>query len=957
MNSNWERVRTLFNSALDRPADLRASFLSEACADDAVTRREVESLLAAYGDSEGFLESAPIEASAADAAEPSPELEPGDRIVDFEVVGSLGAGGMGQVYRARDHTLHRDVAIKLLPRALAEDPDRLSRFERESRILAALNHPHIATIHSVEHENGRHALVMELVEGPTLAERLKGGALDARQALVFARELAGALEAAHSKGVVHRDLKPANIKFTASGSLKLLDFGVAKAIAEPDAAGPSRLPTDAIKSTDGLIVGTCAYMSPEQARGLPVDKRTDIWAFGCLLYEMLSGRRAFAGETVGETIKAVVEEQPDWTALPPATPPSLRRLMQRCLEKDPHHRLHDIADARIEIDELQQGESGAPIASPGRARERMGWVAMALVLAAGAVATGWWLGARFGVEAPPLRATRSTWALPSGAALSSAPAVSPDGRHIAFTASTASARSKLYVRPLSALDARAIPGTDGAEHPFWSPDGRFVAYFTPGKLMKVAIDGGGPVEICAARAGRGGAWNQAGVIVFSSDMIDSGLSRVSAAGGAVESATLLDTARGENSHRWPVFLPDGVHFLYFARSLGDERRGVFLGRIDRPATIPAEPLFRSESDAQYVPFDRDSGVLLSAANGHLEVRRFDPRRLTLIGDPTTLDLPVGALTPYHAAMFSASPGVLTYVAASIPYGVRFASVNRDGSSLTVREARQVLNWPRLSADGRRIVYQNLDASAGSLDLVVEDLERGTSQNVTKPGGAGMLPVWSPDGDRLAFVTGTVTQPSLVIGAADGTGTLSAVACPGSRCLPSDWSAAGLLATVLDDKRSDVWILQTGSGQTTRPLLDESYVERDARFSPDGSLVAYVSHRSGLAEVAIQRIDGAPARDVISVGGGDQPVWRRDGQELFYVDPKGALQVVSVSRGPTGRPVVGKPLAVQVPAIGFGHNSTQYDVSPDGRRIYFFDRRREPPPAEVGVVVGWRALIK
>ncbi len=494
------------------------------------------------------------------------------------------------------------------------------------------------------------------------------------------------------------------------------------------------------------------------------------------------------------------------------------------------------------------------------------------------------------------------------------------------------------------------------QDPFWSPDSRYVGYFTPGKLMKVAIDGGAAVEICAARAGRGGTWNRANVIVFAPDMIDAGLSRVSADGGAVEPATLLDTARGERAHRWPVFLPDGVHFLYSVRSLQEERRGVFLGRIDRSPTSPPEPLLRSISDAQYVPFDGNSGVVLSEANGQLEVRRFDSRRVTLIGDPTTVALPVGALTPYHASMFSGSSDVLIYVAASIPYGVRFASVDRDGRNLSVREPRQVLNWPRLSRDGRRVIYQQLDVATASLELWSEDLERGVRLRVTRPAEAGLLPTWSPDGERVAYVTGTVAKSSLVIGAADGTGVPSTVRCPGSRCVPTDWSTAGLVVTVVERNGSDIWILPSSPGETERRLFDQPFIERDARFSPDGQLVAYVSEESGRPEVTLQRIDGAPAREVASVGG-DQPVWRWDGRELFFVDPQGALRAVPVSRGSTGRPMIGKPVLVAVPAIGFGHGSTQYDVSPDGRRIYFFDRRREPPPAELGIVLGWRALIK
>jgi serine/threonine protein kinase/Tol biopolymer transport system component len=962
VSSNWERVRAIFHAALEQPADARVAFLSSASDGDEDIRREVESLLAAHRASDGFLESPAVDLDADVVGAPS-QLEAGDRVGNFEVIGPLGAGGMGEVYRARDVQLRREVAIKLLPRALADDPRRLTRFERESRVLAALNHPHIAAIHSIEHADGLHALVMELVEGPTLADRLRHGALEWREALVLARELAGALEAAHDKGVVHRDLKPANIKFSSSGRLKLLDFGLAKELAERESAAvPSASqPADVLKTIDGLVLGTCAYMSPEQARGLPVDKRTDVWAFGCLLFEMLAGRRAFAGETVSETITAVLEREPDWSALAEEIPQTVRRLLRRCLEKDPHQRLHDIADARIEIDDaLAPADANTQPSSEARIRKRAVKLASIVALAAGCVALGWWLRntAMNDVSVQPV--TRSTWPLPAGLGLDSPPAVSPDGKHVAFTAFGGGASRRLFVRPLSSLEAKAIAGTEGAKHPFWSPDGRSLGYFAPGKLMKVAIDGGAPVEICAAMDGRGGAWSTNGVIVFSQHLIDLGLSRVPAEGGQVEPATLLDRAQGENSHRWPVFLPDGVHFLYFVRSLRTERRGVYVGRVDRAAAAPGAPLFRSESEALYATLDRAGrGVLLSPANGRLEARPFDARQQRLVGDPTTIDLSVSEGTPYHPAMFSVSDDVLAYVSAPIPWGQRLAAIDRNGEHLKLSEERASINWPRLSPDGRRLAYQRVDGIAGSPDLWVEDLERGSRLRITKDGAVGLLPVWSPDGRQLAYVTGTIQKTTIVIAAADGTSVSSIVPCPGTRCLPTDWSPDGrsLLANVYGSTGADVWTLSISNGGTSRPLLAESYVERDGRLSPDAHLVAYVSEQTGRAEVSVRTVDGPVARDVLSFGGGDQPVWSRDGRELFFVDPQGSLRGVTVSRAPDGRPAFGRAVQLEVPRIGSGHWGTQYDVSPDGRRIHFLDRHIDAPPSEISILLGWRALLK
>lgn len=509
-------------------------------------------------------------------------------------------------------------------------------------------------------------------------------------------------------------------------------------------------------------------MSPEQARGLPVDKRTDVWAFGCLLFEMLAGRRAFAGETVSETMTAVLEREPDWSGLPQQTPQTVRRLLRRCLEKDPHHRLHDIADARIEIDDALAAKDHPQPSTGSRVRKRVVTLASIVALSAGGVALGWWLRRAVvsDVSVPPL--TRSTWTLPAGLGLDSPPAVSPDGTHVAFTAVGGGSPRRLFVRPFSSLEVRAIPGTEGAKHPFWSPDGRSLGYFAPGKLMKVAIDGGAPVEICAAMDGRGGAWSTNGVIVFSSHLIGSGLSRVPAEGGRVEPATLLDAAQGENSHRWPVILPDGIHFLYFVRSLRADRRGVYVGRVDRAAAVPGAPLFRSESEALYAPLDRAGrGVLLSPANGRLEVRPFDARQPRLVGDPTTIDLPVSASAPYHPSMFSVSDDVLAYVSSPIAWGQRLASIERSGEQLKLWEERASINWPRLSPDGRRLVYQRVEAMAGSLDLWVEDLERGSRLRITKEGAGGSLPAWSRDGRQIAYMTGTIEKSAIVIAAADG----------------------------------------------------------------------------------------------------------------------------------------------------------------------------------------------
>jgi Tol biopolymer transport system component len=954
--AQWDRVRALFHDALDRPPGERAAFLASACGGDPELLGEVESLLAAGTAASGFLET-PVHRLPLDDGQPAaPVLKPGDRIGGFDVIDALGSGGMGEVYRARDQKLGREVALKLLPRAFADDPQRLARFERESRILASLSHPNIAAIHSIEQLNGMLLLVLELVEGPTLADRLANGALAPDDATRISTQLASALEAAHNRGVVHRDVKPANIKVSASGVIKLLDFGLAKEDPYANRPLPDTSHGRLDHTTDGLILGTCAYMSPEQARGKPVDKRTDIWAFGCVLYEMLTGHRAFSGATATDTMVAVLERPPDWSRLPASTPAVVRSVLRRCLEKDPGRRFHDIADVRIEIEEAASPPDTAGVAGTSGAG-RLQRLALLLAGAAALIALGWFGRTLVDDESTVTPPTRFTWSVPAGAGLDSVPTVSPDGERIAFTAvGLDGGVARLFIRGRHDAEARLITGTDGARQPFWSPDSRTLAYFARGRLMKVAVDGGSPVQVCAAPDGRGGTWGSQGVIVFQPTMTLSGLLQVSAAGGTPQPATLLDLEQGDNSHRWPMFLPDGVHFLYFVRAQSAERRGVYIGRTDRPAAVPAGLLFQSESEAAYVPVDTESGgALLSVSEGQIELRPFDAARRAVRGDPRRVGLTASGNTLHHPMMVSASAHMLAFVHSPLPFGQRLGSSAPNGEHLKIRDERVVQGWPRISPDGRRLAVQQIEAAAGRSSLWIEDLERGT--RVRLGGEGGYLPVWSPRGDKLAYHTGPPWRPTLVIGSADGTGDLATVQCPSSRCDPTDWSRDGqwIVANTSSSKGIDVWMLST-TGGPPKPLLDAPFVERDARVSPDGALVAYVSEEAGRAQVSIQAVGGPPRREVVSVSGGDQPVWSRDGRELFFVDPAGFLRAVRVTRDREGRPVYDTPALVKVPRIGAGHYGTQYDVSPDGR-IYFLDRTLDPPPSDFNVVLEWPGILK
>ena len=880
-------------------------------------------------------------------------LSAGTRLGPYEVLGLLATGGMGEVYRARDPRLGREVAIKVLPEEMNGSPDRLRRFEQEARAAGALKHPNILVIYDVGVRDGAPYVVSELLEGETLRAGLRAGALSLRDAIGFATQIAHGLAAAHEKGIVHRDLKPENLLVTKDRRVKILDFGLAKL------SQPERLLQETgdplvkeLTTASGTILGTAGYMSPEQIRGQPVDHRSDVFSCGAVLYEMLCGRRAFHGETPADTLTAILrQDPPELSGMGREIPPALERITRRCLEKDPAERFQSARDIGFALED----------ASEARSIERpRAWLGpLAAALAAGALIGGlvaWRLGQKQPTHAPAATdVTRFTWSLAAGMELDGAPVVSPDSQSIAFTATDASGSgTRLFVRALDRLEASAVAGTEGAKQPFWSPDSRSLGYFANGSLMKVALASGAPVRICDAPEARGGTWSRSGVIVFTPAMIDTALARVSAAGGQAEPATLLDVSQGEDSHRWPAFLADGVHFLYFVHSSVDERRGVYLGRVDRPATRPASPLFRSESEAVYAPLPgRDRGVLLSVANGRIAARPFDAARLALDGDPRMIDLPAGGHTIDHPAMFGASADVLAAVSSPMPSGSRLASSGRNGEDVRLWKEREPQFWPRLSPDGRRLARQRIGTTPA---LWVEDLERGTRVRVAT---VGLFPVWSPDGSRLAYVTGTRFEPQLSLIAADGTGGVTVRPCPRTYCLPSDWSPDGrsLIVNLGDklDGKWEVWALSPDPNGAAQPLLAEPFPERDARLSPDGRWIVYVSEESGRPEVSVRSLSGPARRVVISSGGGDQPVWRRDGRELFFVDPQGRLHGVAVRPGEGTNLTFGVPVELKVPPIGrlWG---TQYDVSPDGRRVYFLDETREPAPREIAVVMGWRALL-
>ena len=966
MSTHWEELERIFAEARDIPAGDQAAFIARACGANAALKAEAESLLSASHESRDFLERPALDRLAQAFAGDGLDLQPGRRIGAYTIVRQLGFGGAGEVWRAKDERLGRDVAIKVLLPHLATDAEKLSRFAEEARAAGTLNHPNILTVHDVGEHEGMPYLVSECLEGRNLRERLKAGPIPVAEAIAVAQGVAQGLIAAHERGIVHRDLKPENTFLKSDGGIKLLDFGLAK-LKLPTASAQSGADDTALS----LVAGTAAYMAPEQARGESPDPRADLFALGVMMYEMLAGQHPFRGASVFETLHAILTREPlDLLAVNERVPSAVARIVMRLLQKSPDARFQSardlawsLAQATDSSPRLTTDRTGAQQPS-GTRKPR--WLLFGVPMSiAAAVAIGWWLAGQYPRSSVPGALTRFTWKLPAGTALDSAPVVAPDGRRIAFTAadSPGSPSSRLFVRGLESLEAQAIAGTDGARYPFWSPDGRSLAYFSQRKLMKVSLPNGAPAAVADAPGGRGGAWTSSGVIVYAPDVILAGLSRVPAEGGKAEPVTLLDESRGETSHWWPVALPDGIHFLYLVRSIHDDRRGIYLGRVDQPAAQAGERLLFADSAAMYVPIaGTDDADLIYIANGRVESRRFDNATLTVDTHARTLDFLPAERTMMNSPLVSASNDVMAFADSIIPMGNQLASIGVDGKGLRLWESAEAHNWPRVSPDGRLIARQHIDESRSQPDIWIEDLERGTVYPVLKTLEPDMSPVWSPDGRQLAFVTGHLPRRhgklALNIVAADGTGIVRSLQCPGDYCEPTDWSADGssLLVTVLESGNENIWTVSTEPDGGAKPLLAAEYGEEDARYSPDGRWVAYVSDEAGRPEVMVHTVTGPARRMVVSGEGGTQPVWRRDGRMLYFADLHGRLRNVAVRWAANGDPSFGLPMQPDLPRVGFGHWGTQYDVSPDGNRIYFMQPAEEPAPTEIHVAINWRTLL-
>ena len=963
ITDRWQQLDRIFSDARQLPLEQRAVFVARACGGDDGLRAEVHSLLVADDESGEFMNAPALERLATLVAADGWGLEPGERLGAYTVLRLIGSGGTGEVWRARDERLGRDVAIKVLLPHVASDAGRLQRFAEEARAAGALNHSNILTVYDVGEHHGVPFLVSECLEGQSLRKRLEAGPLPADEAVAVALGIARGLAATHARGIVHRDLKPDNVFLRSDGGVKILDFGLAKLQlpANPQ-AGPHTM--------TGIIAGTAGYMAPEQVRGENVDARADLFALGVTLYEMVGGHHPFRSASTFETLHSILNTDPaDLAAVNHQIQPSLAGIVMRLLKKAPEARFQSAADLAWALEQVPPAPARRPASrvrpdGPGApSRSRWLFAIAAPALAAALLLSGWLLVQERSRQPGPVPLTQFTWTLPAGMVLDSAPIVSPNSRHVAFVGKDATG-SRLFVRDMGSLEAVAIAGTEGAKQPFWSPDSTSVGFFARRHLMKVRVTGGAPVAVADAPDGRGGAWSASDRIVFGPDLIASALHGVPADGDNVEPATLLDHAAGDQSHVWPAFLPDGRHFLYFIGSRLDDRRGVYLGDAGRPALPPGAPLFRSESEAVYAPVPGSThGALFYVVDGRIQVRRFDNERLRLAGEARTVGLSGGGRTPYHASMLSASSEMLAFAESAVPFGARLEVVSRDGARLRRWDEREAQNWPRVSPDGRHLARQRIDAVRSAPDIWVDDLERGTRVRITHGPAPGIFPVWSPDANHLAYLDGNPPgrpgRKVLAIAAADGTGRVRTLPCPGSYCEPTDWTPDGrhLIVTVRDTRGADVWMVPAEAGAPPQPLLAAAFAEHDARVSPDGRWIAYVSNESGRPEVSVRSMSGAPTRIVLSGVGGSQPVWRRDGAELFFVDPQGRLRSVTVRQTGNGPTTFGLPVELNVPRIGAGHWGTQYDVSPDGRRVYFLPRNEDPAPRDIRVVIGWRALLE
>jgi eukaryotic-like serine/threonine-protein kinase len=945
-------------------------------------------------------------------------LAGGVRLGAYEIVSLIGSGGMGEVYRARDPRLARDVAIKVLPSAFSSDIERLRRFEQEARAAAALSHPNILAVYELgTHENAPY-IVSELLEGETLRERLqrgRAGALPTRKAIDYAIQIARGLSAAHERGIVHRDLKPENIFVTSDGRAKILDFGLAKLTErDPIGAGVSALPTTPPDTLPGVVLGTIGYMSPEQVRGLAADHRSDLFSFGAILYELCSGQRAFRGDTSADTMSAVLKEDPpDLPAADRQLPPALLRILDRCLEKSPAARFQSAGDLAFALEALS-GHSGATQAIAGAvvgrgSRFRLAWTLVAVLAVALATALTWAAIAQFGrapIETSMMRFTIAPpdgWSIPSTVSRSPSTtqiggllpmAVSPDGRRVVFIARGGNQQDMLWVRAFDTLAAQMVPGTEGVSAPFWSPDSRFIAFFAGGKLKKIDVGGGPPINLCDVGNGTGGTWNRDGVILFSDGTArsSSGLApirRVSASGGVATDATVPE--KGDAAHAKPVFLPDGRHFLF--TTIAPVAMPVYVASLDSPGRTKI-----LDVDASNVVYS--SGHLLFLRGTTLMAQPFDPRRLAVSGDMVPVSEPIRAFgfSGVPSGVFSVSEsGVLVYqTGPPQATGTQLTWFDRSGRQLSTLGARGEYADVELSPDGKQAAVTVLESASNvplaPADVWIFDLARGIRTRLTSNPASDLQAIWSPDSARVVFSSSRNGALDLLQRSSNGGGAEEVLLADDRWKSAQSWSADGryiLFASVLppgagrgsgregrrgsgsegrrgmtpareNDSARGLWALPLFGDRKPAPMLLSAFVNQAARLSPDGRWVVYMSIESGRPEVFVTSFPVPGGKTLVSTDGGGQPRWRRDGKEIFYRSAAqgGRLMAAPVSaKGSTLEVGSTQPLfdTPQLSPMRYA-----YDVAADGQR-FLLNVQGQATPADAAapltVVVNWTAAIR
>jgi Tol biopolymer transport system component len=950
---SWARVKEVLETALDRAPGERAEFVLRMCGDDGALRAEVQSLLAAIEQAGTFIDRTALHSltpSAGWAANgislfAGRALDPGDAFGPYEVLEFLGAGGMGEVYQARDATLNRDVALKVLPEVFASDSDRLARFKREAQALASLNHPNIAAIYGLEQFERGQALVLELVDGPTLAHRIAVAPIPVSEALIIAKQIAEGLEAAHGKGIVHRDLKPANIKLRPDGTVKILDFGLAKAVDALDArsVAPDAAPViNSVMTRPGMVFGTASYMSPEQARGKAVDTRTDVWAFGCVLYETLTGRQAFRGETIQDTLAAVLAGAPDWSLLPADTPARVVRLLRRCLEKDPDRRVPDIAEARIEI-------ADATVVKPIDVLVRRAAFATLTAVAAIVIALAvWnWRPQAGPTTAAPQTVRRLLIGLPGTQPLARAAsmplgdgqaslAISPDGTRVAYVLEHDGVR-QLYLHALDQLDGAPIPRTEGAFGPFFSPDGRWVGFFAENKVKKVAVSGGDPIDLSAAPNPYGGSWGTDGTILFAADE-GRRPTTIREAGGATRPVAVKDD-RG--SWTRPQLLPGGK------AAIVSHVADVGVLTLD---TGEYRVLVENAGDGRYAP----SGHLVFSRAGALLAAPFDLERVAVSGPATVIleGIRMEGQLAVAQAVFS-HDGTLIYVPGSAANDATSPVwVDRRGNVQPVGMPPRSYRSFSLSPDGTRLAIVIGDPNN---DVWVQDLERGSLTRLTS-GGNNVQPIWTADGKRVVFAnnTGGVRTPFSV--PADGSGEPERLFEDDHRGGVASFSPDGQLLTFnrrAPDTGLDLWVRSLNGTQAPQLFLRTRFTEVGSKFSPDGRWISYVSDESGQYEVYVRPYPGPGGKWQVSTQGGGEQMWSRDGSELFYRNGN-RWMVVAVNLQPEFK--AGTPqLMFEGAYVDVGGAS--FDVTADGQRFLLLEPAEQSPVTHLNVVLNWFEEVK